>query len=101
MGGVQFDSKAEAMYYLNVLAMKRDGTIADFELQPTFNLQPAFRKNGVTHRAINYIADFKLIYPDGRVEIIDVKGHETKEFKIKRKLFEYKFKDLELIIVKE
>ena len=36
----------------------------------------------------------------GKVIVEDVKGMETKEFKIKRKLFEYKYPDLELKLIK-
>lgn len=35
-----------------------------------------------------------------KVIVEDVKGMETKEFKIKRKLFEYKYPSLELRIIK-
>ena len=36
----------------------------------------------------------------GKVIVEDAKGMETKEFKIKRKLFEYKYPDLELKLIK-
>ena len=37
---------------------------------------------------------------DGRHIVEDVKGIETEVFKLKKKLFEYKYKDLEIKIVK-
>lgn len=100
VNGITFDSKAEAAYYEQLLEQKKAGEIKDFELQPKFLLQPALRKNGQTFRAIHYIADFKVINNDGSVAIIDVKGVETEAFKIKRKLFEERFPDLSLQLVK-
>lgn len=98
--GHVFDSKKEGEYYQQLKLRKMAGEIKDFELQPEFTLQEGFKKNGKTYREIKYIADFKVIYPDGRVEIVDIKGYETKEFRLKRKLFEYKYPNLELKIIK-
>lgn len=99
-GGVTFDSKAEAMYYLGLLADKRKGLVKDIELQPRFELLPKFEKNGVKYGALKYVADFRVLFPDGREQIIDVKGTETEVFKIKRKLFEHKYPELSLFVVK-
>lgn len=97
--GIAFDSKMEARYYQNLKLLQEAGEITAIELQPKFELLPTFTKNGVTHRAITYTADFKVMHNDGRVEIVDVKGHETQVFRIKRKLFEKKYPELELKIV--
>ena len=86
---IKFDSNAEATRYQFLKILLKTGKIEDLELQPKFLLQPSFKKNGKTIRAINYIADFKYIQ-DKKIVIEDVKGMETKEFKIKKKLFEYK-----------
>ncbi|GAK05208.1 hypothetical protein JCM19037_3686 [Geomicrobium sp. JCM 19037] len=69
-------------------------------MQPEYLLQDGFRKNGVTHRAIKYKADFKVYHIDGSVEIVDVKGMETEAFKLKRKMFEKQYPDLSLKIVR-
>ena len=98
--GITFDSIAESRYFLVLLDKKKKKEIIDFELQPKFLLQDKFRKNGKGYRKIEYVADFKVFHNDGRVEIIDVKGMETKEFKIKHKLFEYKYPDLSLTLIK-
>lgn len=98
--GIEFDSIAESRYFLVLLDKKKKKEILDFELQPRFLLQESFKKNGETFRKIEYVADFKVIHNDGRVEIVDVKGMETKIFKIKRKLFEYKYPELSLVLVK-
>lgn len=98
--GHVFDSKKEAEYYQQLKLRKMAGEIKDFELQPEFVLQEGFKKNGKTYREIKYLADFKVIYPDGSIEIIDIKGMETQVFRLKHKLFEYKYPELELKVVK-
>lgn len=89
--GIQFDSKAEGQYYLHLKEKQQRGEILAFKLQPKFVLQESFKKDGKTYRAIEYTADFEVIHSDETIEIIDVKGFETLDFKIKRKLFEKKF----------
>ena len=98
--GITFDSKKEADYYCQLKILKRAGEIKDFGLQQKYELQPSFEKNGTNYRAIAYVADFVITNLDGTTEVIDTKGVETKDFKIKKKLFEYKYKDLELKIIK-
>ncbi|WP_432204421.1 DUF1064 domain-containing protein [Cetobacterium somerae] len=89
--GITFDSKAEAKFYTQ---LKDNGV--EFELQPRFLLQSSFKKNGKNFRKIEYIADFKI----GN-RIIDIKGMETEAFKIKKKLFEYKYPELRLELLRE
>ncbi|QEV91029.1 DUF1064 domain-containing protein [Bacillus velezensis] len=86
--GFTFDSRAEAKYYEQLKWLKVSKQIKDFKLQPRFLLQEAFKKNGKTFRKIEYIADFEVHNLDGSIEIIDIKGVETTEFAIKRKLYE-------------
>ena len=86
LDGFVFPSQHEADYYAQLKLRKRAGEIADFELQPEFILQPAFKKNGKTVRAIKYVADFKVTYPDDRVEIVDTKGVRTREYINKKKM---------------
>ena len=97
--GIEFHSKAEAKYYEQLKWMKANKQIKDFELQPRYLLQESFKKNGKTFRKIEYIADFKVIKPDGSIEVIDIKGQPNETFPIKRKLFERKYLD-RLIILK-
>lgn len=98
--GITFDSKREAEYYCGLKLLKAAGEIKDFGLQPRYELLPTFTKNGTTYRAITYVADFVIENNDGTTEVVDIKGMETKDFKIKKKLFEYKYQDLELKIIK-
>lgn len=97
--GIKFDSIAEGNRYKELKLMQRAGIIKELELQPKFLLQESFKKNGKTYRKVEYIADFQY-KENGKVVIEDVKGKETDIFKLKHKLFEYKYRDLELKLVK-
>lgn len=97
--GIKFDSMAEGRRYKELKLMQRAGIIKELQLQPKFLLQESFKKNGKTYRKIEYSADFKYI-EKGKVVVEDVKGKETEVFRIKHKLFEYKYRDLELKLVK-
>lgn len=99
--GIKFDSKHESEFYLHLKELKKQGKVKDFELQPQFELQPKFTNVlGENIRAITYKADFLVYYPDGRKEVIDVKGFETADFKLKKKLFEYKYNQSITLICK-
>lgn len=93
--GVAFDSKAEAERYAELKLLERAGIIRDLQLQPKFPLIPTFRKNGKTFRGITYVADFAYT-ENGRKVVEDVKGFKTEVYKIKRKLFEYTYRDITL-----
>ena len=99
--GILFDSKAERDYYLLcILPRIQSGEIKSVKFHPKYVLLPAFEKNSRKYRAITYSADFEVLYRDGRKEVIDVKGVETKVFMLKKKLFEHKYKKLQLKIVR-
>ncbi|WP_061786761.1 DUF1064 domain-containing protein, partial [Pseudobacillus badius] len=89
--GITFDSKAEAKYYQQLKWLQANNQILFFRIQPRYLLQEAFKKNGVAHRKIEYVADFEVHKKDGSIEVVDIKGVETEAFKIKRKLFEFKY----------
>lgn len=89
--GITFDSLAEAKYYEQLKWLLVNKQIKSFKLQPTFSLQDGFKKNGKTYRKIEYVADFEVHHLDGSIEIVDVKGFETTDFKIKKKLFNFKY----------
>jgi len=116
-----FPSHAEAARYLQLKCLQKAGIVTEIELQPEFELQPAYWQccgksyrdgmMGILHcpkckkkvhkiRSIIYRADFRVTYTDGHQEIEDVKGMETEIFKLKRKMFEYRYPDLTLIVRK-
>lgn len=99
IGMYVFDSIAESKRYKELALLEKAGQIKGLKLQPKFLLQEGFKKNGKTYRKIEYIADFMYI-ENGKVIIEDVKGMETDVFKLKRKMFEYKYPGFELRIVK-
>jgi len=98
--GINFDSELEAKRYRQLKLLQRAGEIKNLKLQVPFLLQEAFKKNGKIYKKIEYIADF--VYEEkGQVVVEDVKGMKTELFKIKQKLFEYKYPELSLRIVKK
>ena len=94
-----FDSIRESQRYKELKLLERAGEIRNLELQPHFLLQESFKKNGKTYRKIEYIADFKYT-ENGKTIVEDVKGMQTDVFKLKHKLFEKKYPDLKLGIIK-
>lgn len=86
--GIKFDSGMEAEYYQHLLNLKKQGIVADFTLQPVYILLPAFMFNGSKIQPIKYKGDFLVTWVDGTQEVIDVKGKETVDFKLKKKLFQ-------------
>ena len=101
--GIKFDSRLEAERYAQLKMMERAGVIRDLELQPEYELIPSFRKDGKTWRRTVYKADFRYILAeDDRIIIEDVKGSTaviTDVFRIKQKLFEYRYPELTIKIV--
>lgn len=98
--GIEFDSKREGERYIQLKMLEKAGLIKNLELQKVFILQPSFKKNGKTIRKITYRADF--CYYDNHLEkyvVEDVKGMKTEVYKIKKKMFEYVYRDLELLEV--
>lgn len=79
--GHSFDSLKEANYYTELKLRLRSGEIRGFCIQPTFILAPNLK----------YKADFIVFNNDGTTEIIDVKGMKTKEYIVKKKVFEDKY----------
>lgn len=98
INGIVFDSKLEAKRYSELKLLEKANLIDDLQLQPSFELQPSYKKNGKTIRAITYKADFSYFDKEkGRLVIEDTKGMKTKDYLIKKKMFEYKFPDLSII----
>lgn len=91
--GYTFDSKKEAKRYLELKLLLRSKQISELKLHPKFLLQDSFKKDGVHHRAITYIADFSYIKNDN-LYVEDVKSSFTKKlpvYAIKKKLLLFKY----------
>ena len=95
--GINFDSKKESERYLELKILENQGKIKYLRRQARFELQPSYKKNGKTIRAIYYIADFVYFDKAKKKMIIeDTKGFRTEVYKLKKKIFEYKYQDLEI-----
>lgn len=100
--GIVFASRAEGRYYEHLLDLMHDGVVESFEMQKSYTLLDKFPhpKTGKTIRAIKYVPDFEVIYTDGRVEVVDVKGFmKNPVFLLKAKLFMFRYQ-VPLIVVK-
>lgn len=96
--GIVFDSEMEMKYYRDVVLPKyNSGEIVKYDMQVPYELVPKFKKDGKTVRSIVYKADFYIEYADGRAEVIDIKGMADSVAKLKRKLFYYKYPDVNYV----
>lgn len=88
--GLKFDSLKERNHYIVLEQLEKTNQIKDLKRQVKFELQPSFKLNGKTIRAINYIADFTYL-KDGILVVVDTKGFRTKDYLLKKKMFQYKY----------
>lgn len=99
MKGTVYDSKKEANRAFELKMLERYGKIKNLQKQVPFVLQEGYvNRQGKKIRPITYIADFTYI-ECGRLVVEDTKGFETEVFKIKRKILEYKYPDIEFRVL--
>ena len=89
--GILFDSKHEAMRWIELKYMERVGLIKDLKRQVKFCLVPTIEGEGkkVKQRAVYYVADFE--YWEKATDcwkhvVEDAKGVRTDVYKLKKKL---------------
>lgn len=100
INGITFDSMMEGRYYAFLLEEKRLGKIKSLSRQVTYELQPAFKNfKGKKVLPINYVADFVVTDNNGNVTVVDVKGIKTPEFRLKEKLFFYRYPGIKFICI--
>lgn len=87
--GIKFSSIKEAKYYQQLCIDMQNGRILGFCIQPTFILQ-AF---------VKYKADF-IVFGKNETKVIEIKGYETQLWKTKKKLFQAKYPEIKLEIIK-
>lgn len=95
--GMIFDSKLEEARYCQLKLLERAKEIKDLRRQVTFELQPKYKKGDKYILPINYVADF--VYYDvrkGKTIVEDTKGFKTDVYKLKKKMFEYLYSELEI-----
>lgn len=107
--GIVFDSQKERDRFIVLVEAEDKGIISDLERQPTFELIPKITRDVVKHfkripdrieqkfvqHPITYTADFQY-KKNGEVVVEDVKASDKpyaidEVFKIKEKLFRWKF----------
>jgi len=101
--GIKYDSKREAEKAMELDMLKNGGEVLDWTPHPRYLLIPRYlNKDGKVVRPCYYIPDFWVKYKSGAEAVIDIKGFETPEFKLKAKMFNYRYreKNLEFVIEK-
>lgn len=76
--GIRFASKAEANYYVGLTVARKSGDLRFFLRQVPFDLPGGVR----------YLCDFVEFWKNGDMRFIDVKGHKTNEYILKKKQVE-------------
>lgn len=96
---ITFDSGGESERYKELKLELLAGTITNLTLQPRVILQDRFydELEKRWHREISYIPDFSY-ERDGILTYEDYKGMQTEAFKLKYKLFRYRYPANPLIL---
>lgn len=93
--GVVYDSKLEARKAYELDMLERAGRISNVRRQVRFILQEDYLNNkGEKVRPISYVADF--VYYDHKLKkdvVLDTKSPATRTpvYRVKKKIFEYKY----------
>jgi hypothetical protein len=87
--GEKYDSKKEAAYNAQLELLKNAANpaqmVVKIERQVKYELLP--KQDG--ERAVSYLADFRVTFADGHIEVIDVKSSFTQKlpaYVLKRKM---------------
>ena len=99
LDGYTFDSQDETNRYGELLILEKAGEISHLQVHTVWELLPPFRRGKKRYRGIYYEVDFDYLENGQRVAE-DVKGFATAVFRLKEKLFRYKYPDVELRIIK-
>jgi hypothetical protein len=92
--GRLYHSQKERNYAILLDGLIQAGEVKEVERQVTFRLCGPDGK-----LVCKYIADFVVTLEGGKRQVHEVKGYPSKEWPIKKKLFESNYPDLELIVV--
>lgn len=92
--GVVYDSKREARHAMELDTWMLTGRVVKVERQIPFELRANDRK------VCKIVIDFKVTWHTGEVTYQEVKGYETKDWVIKRKLFAALYPDLKYEVIK-
>ena len=90
--GIKFDSIKEMKHYQLLEYRQKIGEIKDLKLQVPYELIPKYKIDNKTIRKCVYLADFTYVSTkDDKLHVIDAKGFRTEVYKLKKKMFEYKY----------
>lgn len=96
--GIKFDSQAEGRDYLRLRARQDAGEISELTCHPRFCIIDGYTtKAGKKVRAAYYTADFSFIENGIRV-VVEIKGGKatiTEAYRLRVKLFQQRYKDIE------
>lgn len=88
--GIKFSSSLESKYYQYLNLLIKSGEVVFFLRQVPFHLPGG----------VKYVVDYQIFNSDGSCKFVDVKGFETSEFKIKKRIVESLY-PVEIEIVKK
>ena len=94
--GVVFDSETELKFLREWIEPKmKIGEIVSYKMQVPYILQEGFTNfEGKRILPVKYIADYVITFKNGKQIVVDVKGQPDATAKLKKKLFEYKYREL-------
>lgn len=92
---IRFDSEIEYLYYLELLQKKSEGKVRDINIHQSFVLIPEYTNiDGELIQRMDYECDFFYFDIEKNKQMcVDVKGVEEPEFVLKRKIFDYNYRD--------
>lgn len=94
VNGIQYHSKKEAAYAMELSLRKEAGDIKSWERQVKIDL--SFHGKHVT----NYYIDFVITHNDDSLEYVEVKGFETDVWRLKWRMFEILYDSHRLTVIK-
>lgn len=92
--GVIYDSKREAKHAMELDILKAAGRVLKIERQIPFELRVNDRK------VCKIVIDFRVTWHTGDVVLQEIKGYATKDWIIKRKLFEALHPELKYEVIR-
>lgn len=100
--GIEFDSRYEGDYWLELKRKEAAGEISNLRRQVPYEVIPAIWEERVVHlktkdkvekvclqRATHYVADFVYVDKDGKEVVVDTKGAYTRtlpDYRLKKKM---------------
>jgi hypothetical protein len=94
--GMVFDSALEMRYYRDYIMPRiGSGEIIKCQRQVRYILQEGYTYKEHKYLPIYYDADFVITYNDGREVVVDIKGFPEPVARLKRKIFQYKYPDID------